>query len=245
MAKVSPLVVVGGTATATTSAMCAWILECAGLEPGFSIGGIERAAGSKRKIIGSSAKPPPFVMDGGDVSTEEGVFVVAIVTTSVASKAIDKHDVVEELARKIPEEGLIVCDARDRAAREIVSRHARSRTSFYAIDGDDTGDESPTWLGALVPVDTESGASGAQPFDLFIGGSSCGRFALSKHCTGADNVRSAIAAVAACAEGFGVDVERARQALSSFVEGVTLKSLSPTSNDDVAESQRSRRQPPS
>jgi UDP-N-acetylmuramate: L-alanyl-gamma-D-glutamyl-meso-diaminopimelate ligase len=240
-----PLVVAGTHGKTTTSAMCAWILECAGLEPGFFIGGLPknfggsftgaRAASSKRKIIGTTAKPAPFVIEGDEydavywhkkpkffdyvgISNED----VAIVT-SVEHDHIDIYPSAEvyeaqfaELAQKIPADGLLVCDAHDKRARAIVVEHSRSaRTSFYALDGDDTGDDvTPTWLGALVPADVESGA---QPFDLYIGGSSCGRFALKV--PGAHNVRNAIAAIAACAEGFGVDVEKARQALASF-EGV-------------------------
>ncbi|MDF2693417.1 MAG: UDP-N-acetylmuramate:L-alanyl-gamma-D-glutamyl-meso-diaminopimelate ligase, partial [Labilithrix sp.] len=98
--------------------------------------------------------------------------------------------------------------------RAIVSSHARSRTAFYALDGDDTGDVTPTWLGAMVPADPETGV---QPFDLYLGGSYGGRFALKV--PGAHNVRNAIGALAACAEGFGVDIEKARQALMTF-EGV-------------------------
>lgn len=238
-----PLVVTGTHGKTTTSAMCAWILECAGFEPGFFIGGLPknfgaftgaRAGSSRRRIIGGSARPAPFVVEGDEydavywhkkpkffdyvgLSNED----VAIVT-SVEHDHIDIYPsaeayeavFVELVAERIPSEGLVVCDARDARARAIVGRHARSRTSFYALDGDDTGDEAPTWLGALVPADVESGA---QPFDLYVGGSSCGRFALKV--PGAHNVRNAIAAIAACAEGFGVDVEKARQALASF-EGV-------------------------
>jgi UDP-N-acetylmuramate: L-alanyl-gamma-D-glutamyl-meso-diaminopimelate ligase len=107
-----------------------------------------------------------------------------------------------------------VCDAHDPRARAVVSQNARSRTAFYALQGDDTGDVTPTWLGAIVPADPESGV---QPFDLYAGGSYAGRFALSV--PGEHNVRNAIAAIAACAEGFGVDIEKARSALTSF-EGV-------------------------
>ncbi|MDF2697798.1 MAG: UDP-N-acetylmuramate:L-alanyl-gamma-D-glutamyl-meso-diaminopimelate ligase, partial [Labilithrix sp.] len=68
-----PLVVAGTHGKTTTSAMCAWILETAGLEPGFFIGGLPknfgtgaRAASSKRKIVGDSAKPAPFVVEGDE-----------------------------------------------------------------------------------------------------------------------------------------------------------------------------------
>ncbi len=58
---------------------------------------------------------------------------------------------------------------------------------------------------------------GAQAFDLFVGGMSCGRYAM--RVTGRHNVRNAVAALAACAEGFGLSVTDARAYLASF-EGV-------------------------
>jgi UDP-N-acetylmuramate: L-alanyl-gamma-D-glutamyl-meso-diaminopimelate ligase len=235
-----PLVVAGTHGKTTTSAMCAWILETAGLEPGFFIGGLPknfssgaRVATTKRKIIGASAKPPPFVVEGDEydavywhkkpkffdyvgVSNED-----VVILTSIEHDHIDIYpsaDVYEaqfaELAASIPERGLVACDARDARVRAIVGRHARCPAAFYALDGDATGEVTPTWLGVMVQADPQSGA---QPFDLFVGGSSCGRFALKV--PGAHNVRNAIGAIAACAEGFGVDIEKARQALATF-EGV-------------------------
>ena len=236
-----PLVVTGTHGKTTTSAMCAWVLEVGGLEPGFFIGGLPknfhggaRLAGSKRKIIGSSAKPAPFVVEGDEYDAVfwhkkpkfldyvgEAPSDATVIVTSVEHDHIDIYPSAEvyeaqfvELVRRIGEQGLIVCDAHDARAREIVSKHARCRTSFYALDGDDTGDVTPTWLGAMVPADPDSGA---QPFDLFLGGSAGGRLALKV--PGAHNVRNALGALAACAEGFGVDIEKARAALMSF-EGV-------------------------
>lgn len=236
------LVVAGTHGKTTTSSMCAWILDVAGLEPGFFIGGIPknfgagaRAASSKRKVIGTSAKPAPFVVEGDeydavywhkkpkffDYVNPPGDGEQVVIVTSVEHDHVDIYPSAEvyeqqfaELVAMVPESGLIACDARDVRARAIVTKHARCRTAFYALDGDDTGDVTPTWLGAMVPADTESGA---QPFDLYLGGSSGGRFALKV--PGAHNVRNAIGAIAACAEGFGVDIEKARQAMTTF-EGV-------------------------
>ena len=238
-----PLVVAGTHGKTTTSAMCAWILEIAGLEPGFFIGGLPknfdagaRAASSKRKIVGTSAKAAPFVVEGDEydavywekkpkffdyVAPPGSPPDDVVIITSVEHDHIDIYPSAEvyerqfaELSAMVPEGGLIACDARDPRARAIVSAHARARTAFYAIDGDDTGDVTPTWLGAMVPPDPETGI---QPFDLYLGGSYGGRFALKV--PGSHNVRNAIGALAACAEGFGVDIEKARQALAMF-EGV-------------------------
>jgi UDP-N-acetylmuramate: L-alanyl-gamma-D-glutamyl-meso-diaminopimelate ligase len=89
--------------------------------------------------------------------------------------------------------------------------HARARVSFYALDGDATGDVTPTWTAAPAPVDTESGI---QPFDVFGAGASCGRF--TTKVPGLHNVRNALAAIAACTEGLDAPIGKVRVALASF-----------------------------
>jgi UDP-N-acetylmuramate: L-alanyl-gamma-D-glutamyl-meso-diaminopimelate ligase len=232
-----PLVVAGTHGKTTTSSMCAWILAHAGLEPGFFIGGLPKnfpagaAIGStKRRLVGSAAKAAPFVVEGDEydavywhkqpkffdyigVSDED----VAIVT-SVEYDHVDIYPSPEvydaqfaDFLSRIPEGGLVCVDARDRRARELTQANAKCRVAFYGLDGDDTGEVSPTWTAAMVAFDA---VSGAQPFDLFAGGSYCGRFALQV--PGAHNVRNAVGAIAACAEGFGVHIEKTRTALASF-----------------------------
>ena len=242
-----PLVVAGTHGKTTTSAMCAWILETAGLEPGFFIGGLPknfagtgaRIGGTKRKLVGgtagTTAKPAPFVVEGDEYDAvfwdKKPKFLdyvdasSTVILTSVEHDHIDIYPSAEvyeaqfvALVEAIGPDGLIVCDARDARARAIVQAHGTRaggpRVTFYALDGDDTGDVTPTWLGVIVPADNESGA---QPFDLFLGGSSGGRLALKV--PGAHNVRNAVGALAACAEGFHIDLEKGRAALTTF-EGV-------------------------
>src|ERR1019366_7994606 len=85
-------------------------------------------------------------------------------------------------------------------SRGRVLRHARARIAWTALERDDTGDVSAGWMAApAAPLVASAGA--AQAFDLFAGGVSCGRFTMCV--PGHHNVRNAIAAIAACAEGFG------------------------------------------
>jgi UDP-N-acetylmuramate: L-alanyl-gamma-D-glutamyl-meso-diaminopimelate ligase len=116
------------------------------------------------------------------------------------------------LLSRLPPGGLLVCDASDPRGR-VIARAAPCRVAYYALDGDDTGEATPTWLGATAPIDER----GRQPFDLFAGAVSAGRFSLAV--PGRHNVRNALGAIAACAEGFGVTLGTARQALATF-EGV-------------------------
>jgi UDP-N-acetylmuramate: L-alanyl-gamma-D-glutamyl-meso-diaminopimelate ligase len=232
-----PLVVAGTHGKTTTSAMGAWILEVGKLEPGYFIGGLPKnfpsgaAIGStKRKIVGAGARPAPFVVEGDEYDAvywhKEPKFFDyvgvgpddVVMITSIEHDHIDiypSREIYEEqfvsLVKRLPEGGLVVADARDASARRIVKENALAQAAFYALEGDDTGDVTPTWLGAMVAIDP---ANGAQPFDLYAGGSFCGRFALQV--PGAHNVRNAVGAIAAACEGFGVHVEDARKALATF-----------------------------
>ena len=253
-----PLVVTGTHGKTTTSSMCAWILHEAGLEPGFFIGGLPKnfpsgaAIGStKRKLVtgsgGTSAKPAPFVVEGDEydavywnkrpkffdyvgIGTDDVVMVTSIELDHIdiyPSEEVYEAQ-FEELTAMVPGEGVLVCDARDAHVRRIVGEHAEAKTVFYALQGDDTGHITPTWQGAIVAPDP---VTGAQPFDLFAGGSFCGRFALKV--PGAHNVRNAVGAIAACAEGFGVGVQTARTAMASY-EGVRRRQDLLGRPDDVA-----------
>jgi UDP-N-acetylmuramate: L-alanyl-gamma-D-glutamyl-meso-diaminopimelate ligase len=238
LAKRSPLIVAGTHGKTTTSAMCAWLLLQAGFEPGWFIGGIPKGLSSSARVgsplvrVAGLAGPAPFVVEGDEyddvywqkrpkfldyvgVSSKDVVIV-----TSIEHDHLDVYPDVSSyesafraLVQKVPKGGLIVCNARDARARAIVSEEASAHVAWYALEHDDTGSLTPTWLGgpsALTP-------DGAQTFDLFAGGVACGRFTL--RVPGIHNVRNAIAAIAACAEGFGARTDEARAQLARF-EGV-------------------------
>jgi UDP-N-acetylmuramate: L-alanyl-gamma-D-glutamyl-meso-diaminopimelate ligase len=230
------LVVAGTHGKTTTSAMCAWLLVRAGLEPGWFIGGVPKglpgaaAIGSTRVRVDRGRAP--FVVEGDEYDAvywhKQPKFLdyvgvspddVAIVT-SVEHDHIDIYPDVasyeaafRDFVRAVPAGGLVVCDARDARAREIVKHGSRAPVVWYALEGDDTGDVTPTWLGAPAAFTPD----GSQTFDLYVGGSACGRF--SMRVPGAHNVRNAVASLAACWEGFGASVSEARAHLASF-EGV-------------------------
>ncbi|HEY8040316.1 MAG TPA: Mur ligase family protein, partial [Polyangiaceae bacterium] len=231
-----PLVVAGTHGKTTTSAMAAWLLSRAGLEPGWFIGGVPKGLPGGAAIGSTRVRPDrgraPFVVEGDEYDAvywhKQPKFLdyvgvgpddVAVVT-SVEHDHIDIYpDVASYEAAfrafvgAVPEKGLIVCDAHDARARAIVDEEACARTAFYALEGDDTGDVTPTWLGAMASMTPD----GAQAFDLFVGGMACGRFTL--RVPGRHNVRNALAALAACVEGLGAGLDDARRNLAAF-EGV-------------------------
>lgn len=199
------------------AAMCAWILDQAGLAPGFflgersdNLGAASRAASARRRIVLGErpiAAKTPFVVDGAALDSAGLLDCVGLSNDDVVvlGASIDE-DITRELLARIPDGGLVACDVRAHTSHEA---QTRARTTFYALDGDETGDITPTWLGLLAPPDPETNA---QPFDLFIGGSSCGRFVVR----GRRSVRGALGALVATMEGFGVALETARRALASF-----------------------------
>ena len=232
--KRRPLVVAGTHGKTTTATMCAWLLEREGMEPGYFIGGLPKnfpsgaALGRTKASLSAPVVRAPFVVEGDEYDAVYwhkrpkfldyigvGADDVAIVTSceydhiDIYPDVASYESAFAEFVRAVPEGGLIVCDAHDARARAVVQEHARARIAFYALDGDDTGDVTPTWLAALSIVD-----EGRQLFDLFAGGVSCGRYALP--IPGAHNVRNAVAAIAACAEGFGANVTSARTTLAAF-----------------------------
>ena len=229
-----PLVVCGTHGKTTTSSMCAWSLYEAGLEPGYFIGGVSKnlpdsaAVGRRLPTLHGKGPASPFVVEGDEydsvywqkqpkffdyvgVSDED-----VVILTSVEHDHIDIYPTAaayeaafEELARRVPRSGLLVCHAAD--ARAVHASLACSgRLAYYALTGDETGDVTPTWLGAPVAVDER----GQQPFDLYAGGVSCGRFVLPV--PGHHNIRNAVATIAACAEGFDVKVPSLRKSLATF-----------------------------
>jgi UDP-N-acetylmuramate: L-alanyl-gamma-D-glutamyl-meso-diaminopimelate ligase len=235
LTKRRPLIVAGTHGKTTTSAMCAWLLSRAGAQPGWFIGGIPKGLsvgariGSRSRRVGGRA---PFVVEGDEYDAvywhKQPKFLDyigvgqddVVIVTNIEHDHVDIYPDVASyeaafraLLREVPASGLVVCDARDKRARALVADDGRTRVSWYALEHDDTGGVTPTWLGAPSVLT----ASGAQTFDLFAGGVACGRFTLGV--PGLHNVRNAIAAIAACAEGFGVSMHAARTHLAAF-EGV-------------------------
>ena len=110
---------------------------------------------------------------------------------------------------RIPESGLIVASAADRRVVDIVQRFARAEVAYFALEGDDTHGMAPHWLGAPAEVSSEG-----QTFDLYAGGVYAGRVGMT--IPGRHNVRNALAAIAAAAQGYGAKLSTLFAALASF-----------------------------
>jgi UDP-N-acetylmuramate: L-alanyl-gamma-D-glutamyl-meso-diaminopimelate ligase len=232
LAGTSPLVVAGTHGKTTTTALAAWLLDQAGLEPGFLVGGLPRdfaqsfqlAARGQRTLPKSGARRVPFVIEGDEYDTayfdKTPKFwhyrpEVAIVT-SIEHDHVDIYpDEASYLAAfagfvaRVPEHGLIVAHAGDARVVEVVQAHARAEVAWYALQGEELHGCPPHWLAAPAASD----ASG-QSFDLFAGGVAAGRAAI--RLSGAHNVANATAALAAVCQGYGVPLGAALGPLAAF-----------------------------
>ncbi|HEY3498750.1 MAG TPA: cyanophycin synthetase, partial [Polyangiaceae bacterium] len=81
--------------------------------------------------------------------------------------------------------------------------------AWYALAGEPTHGVPPHWLAAPAGSDAR-----AQAFDLYAGGVACGRLALPL--PGAHNLKNAVAAIGAVAQGFGARLADLGPALASF-----------------------------
>lgn len=229
----APLVVAGTHGKTTTTALAAYLLDRTGFEPGFLIGGLpgdfERSArpsASKRSLpmMGGAKRKPAFVIEGDEYDTayfeKTAKFLhyraeVAILT-SLEHDHVDIYptfeayrQAFEQFIAKVPESGLIVAHAGDPEVVDLVKRHARAPVSYYGLADEDHHGMPVHWLGAPAP---SHGLT--NDFDLYAGGVFVGRCAVPL--PGRHNLRNALAALAASAEGYGAPLDRLRHALARF-----------------------------
>lgn len=235
----SPLVVGGTHGKTTTSALCAWLLHEAGRDPGFLIGGLPKNFEHSFRVPSEAGRPgrlplvtgdglakrnTPFVVEGDEYDTaffektpkfwhyrpEVGI------VTSIEHDHVDIYpdeasylEAFRGFVERIPETGLIVASAADKRVVELVQRHARAEVAYFALEGDDTHGVAPHWLGAPAEVSSEG-----QTFDVYAGGVYAGRAAMV--IPGRHNVRNALAAIAAAAQGYGAKLSTLFAGLASF-----------------------------
>lgn len=225
-------VVIAGThGKTTTTALTAWLLDAAGLRPGYLIGGIPfgfersyRAPQTRALPLASAAgRRGPFVIEGDEYDTaffeKTAKFLhyrgeIAVVT-SIEHDHIDIYPdyanyraAFETFVASIPERGLVIANGADAEVVSVVQRRAKASVSWFALEGEPTS-VPIHWMAAMAQTDDE-----LTTFDLFAGGVACGRFAT--RLAGRHNVRNAIAAVAVAAQGFGVGLDVLGHPLAQF-----------------------------
>jgi UDP-N-acetylmuramate: L-alanyl-gamma-D-glutamyl-meso-diaminopimelate ligase len=208
------LAVAGTHGKTTTSAMLAWILDRAGRNPGFLIGGVPQNFGTSARL----GEAPFFVVEADEYDTaffdKRSKFVHYRPRTLVLNNLeYDHADIFDDLemiqrqfhhlVRTVPRSGLILHPAEDPALREVLGRGCWTPCETFGaagVDGWSLGEVSPE--GSGFGVCWQGRSVGVVQWGL----------------TGRHNMTNALAAIAA-ARHAGVAPEQAAAALCSF-EGV-------------------------
>jgi UDP-N-acetylmuramate: L-alanyl-gamma-D-glutamyl-meso-diaminopimelate ligase len=200
------LAVAGTHGKTTTTSMLAWILEDAGLTPGFLVGGIPQNFGISARLTES----PFFVIEADEYDTaffdKRSKFVHYRPRTAVLNNLeFDHADIFADLpaietqfhhlVRTVPAQGLIVANGTEDSLRRVIARGCWTPVE---------------WLGVH---DGWTASGGESSFDVAFNGQPQGRVAWAL--MGAHNVHNALAAIAA-ARHAGVSTQVACEALSRF-----------------------------
>jgi UDP-N-acetylmuramate: L-alanyl-gamma-D-glutamyl-meso-diaminopimelate ligase len=139
------LAVAGTHGKTTTSAMLAWVLEHAGLTPGFLIGGVPVDFGVSARATDSSF----FVIEADEYDTaffdKRSKFVHYRARTAILNNLeYDHADIFPDLAaietqfhhlvRIIPGNGLIVADGRDDGLRRVLARGCWTPVEYLGVE---------------------------------------------------------------------------------------------------------------
>ena len=203
------MAVAGTHGKTTTTAMLAWILEEAGLQPGFLIGGVPLNFGVSARL-GQGAC---FVIEADEYDTaffdKRSKFVHYRPRTAILNNLeFDHADIFDDLAaierqfhhlvRTVPQQGRVVANAEPASLRRVLGQGCWSETVWFGPDSDAKG-----FTAHGEPHDFEVRQAG-QPVARV-------QWAVS----GVHNQLNALAAMAA-AEHVGVAPAQAALALASF-----------------------------
>ena len=214
------LAVAGTHGKTTTTSMLAWILECAGQEPGFLVGGVPLNFGVSARL-GAAARPMPgagpagaaplFVIEADEYDTaffdKRSKFVHYRPRTAVLNNLeFDHADIFDDLAaierqfhhlvRTVPPSGCVVANGLEESLARVLHQGCWSSMSSF---------------GSVVSDFSAQGEPGA--FDVLHHGQSVARVEWAL--TGVHNQLNALAAIAA-AHHVGVAPVEAAAALGSF-----------------------------
>ena len=209
------LAVAGTHGKTSTASILAWILEFAGLSPGFLIGGVPKNFGLSARL-GSG---PFFVVEADEYDTaffdKRSKFVHYRPRTLVLNNLeYDHADIFPDLdaiknqfhhlVRTVPGNGLIICNAEDENLHEVLDRGC-----WTPVEAVSYTNNKAMWQ---ARQQVEDGSR----FDVLLEGQSVGT--VNWQLLGDHNVHNAMVAIAA-ARHAGVPVEQAIAALSEF-EGI-------------------------
>ena len=219
------LAVAGTHGKTTTTAMLSWVLEVAGLQPGFLVGGVPLNFGVSARLgalangrttpsATTNSAPAPFVIEADEYDTalfdKRSKFVHYRPRTAVLNNLEHDHaDIFPDLAsietqfhhlvRTMPSSGRLVVNARDEALKRVLARGCYSEVQRFGTKREEPG-------GLCARGDPQS-------FDVLRGSLKLGR--VEWGLLGEHNQLNALAAIGA-AEHLGVAGDVACSALATF-----------------------------
>jgi UDP-N-acetylmuramate: L-alanyl-gamma-D-glutamyl-meso-diaminopimelate ligase len=211
------LAVAGTHGKTTTSSMLAWILEYAGLAPGFLIGGVPQNFSVSARLPqtpkqDSKSKSPFFVIEADEYDTaffdKRSKFVHYGPRTAVLNNLeFDHADIFADLhaietqfhhlVRTVPQQGLVVANGKEESLQRVIDRGCWTPVEHFGSDKD--------WQAG------EADADGG--FDVLFKGEKLGH--VNWQLLGEHNRMNALAALAA-ARHVGVSLDVGIAALGLF-----------------------------
>ncbi len=211
------LAVAGTHGKTTTSSMLAWILEYAGLAPGFLIGGVPQNFAVSARLPQAPAQDaksisPFFVIEADEYDTaffdKRSKFVHYHPRTAVLNNLeYDHADIFESLeaiekqfhhlVRTVPQNGLVVSNGKEASLQRVIAKGCWTPVERFGSDAD--------WQATNAQSDGS--------FDVMFAGKLQGHVAWDL--LGEHNRMNALASIAA-ARHVGVSVEVAIAALAEF-----------------------------
>lgn len=211
------LAVAGTHGKTTTSSMLAWILEHAGLAPGFLIGGVPQnfsvsARLPQKPTQDTKSTSPFFVIEADEYDTaffdKRSKFVHYGPRTAILNNLeFDHADIFADLhaietqfhhlVRTVPQQGLVVTNGKEESLKRVIDRGCWTPVAYFgSADGWQAGEADPNGS-----------------FDVLLNGKLTGR--VEWELLGEHNRMNALAALAA-ARHVGVSIEMGIEALGLF-----------------------------
>ncbi len=203
------MAVAGTHGKTTTSSMLAWILEYAGMQPGFLIGGVPQNFGVSARL----GETDFFVVEADEYDSaffdKRSKFVHYRPRTAVLNNLeFDHADIFPDLAaielqfhhllRTVPSNGLVIYPAQEQTLQRVIDKGCWTPIQTTGPDGQ--------WQAQLIKED-------GSDFTVSLDGIEQGRVQWSL--TGLHNVANALSALAA-ARHVGVTADHGAQALAEF-----------------------------
>ena len=206
------LAVAGTHGKTSTASLLAWILDCAGLEPGFLIGGVAQDFGISARL----GKAPFFVVEADEYDTaffdKRSKFVHYRPRTLILNNLeFDHADIFDNLqaikrqfhhlVRTVPSKGLIISNGHDHTLAATLAMGCWTPKQQFAVE-----DPAVEWNAHLLSTD-------GSHYEITYQKELVGTVQWSQ--LGNHNVANALAAIAA-ARHVGVSVEQSIEALGRF-----------------------------